>query len=322
MANSGSNKLKTLLVYQYLMDETDENNQANASDIIKYLSDHGVSSERKAIYKEIEALQEAGYDVVKGEKGYYMGSRLFEVAELKLLVDAIGSSKFISEKKSRDLLKKMGKLASKSEARLLSRQVVVPDRVKTENEKILYVIDVIYNCIDSNHKMTFQYEDWTIEKKKVLRHNGELYKVSPEFLIRNDENYYMVAFDDKAKAIRHYRVDKMINAKELEEVREGKEEREALSKAEYAKKNAGMFSGREATVTLRAHKDIMGVLFDKYGTDITVRSDGDYIKARVTVAISPQFYGDITGIGAVITAPKDEADKYREYLNVLMMEMN
>lgn len=318
MPNVGGQKYKIIVLYQILLEQTDENHPMNATEIITALKEKGIPAERKGIYKDISTLQEADVDIIKNDKGYYIGSRTFELPELKLLVDAVGASKFISEKKSKELLDKIGTLTSGEQAKQLSRQVVVPDRVKTDNEKIFYTIDVIYQCIDENKKMSFQYEEWGTDKKKVLRRDGAKYMVSPAFLIRNDENYYLVAFDDSSSEIRHYRVDKIVSAKMEEVDRDGIEERKNLVPQEYAKNHVSMFAGQETTVTLKCPKKLCGVLLDKFGTDISIREDGEFIRARIPVAVSPQFFGWAVGIGATITAPEAAAEAYKEHLQSIL----
>ena len=322
--NTGGQKYKILVIYRILMEQSDEENPLNATKLVKLLEEEGISAERKTIYKDIETLIEAGIDVVKSSRGYYVGSRAFELAELKLLVDAVSASKFISDKKSKALEKKIESLASKTDAKQLSRQVIVPDRVKTENEKIFYSIDNIYQAIDLDKQLSFQYEDWTIEKKKQLRHGGERYFVSPAFLIRNDENYYLVAYDEKIKEIRHYRVDKIVSSRVEDIDRGGLDQRRALVPEEYAKKHVGMYrvdDKEDTVVTVEIKKELIGVLLDRFGTDISIRDmEGGKLRARLPISVSPQFYGWLVGIGATIVAPAEEMEKFREYLENLLRD--
>lgn len=315
MPHVGGQKLKIINEYQILMEESDEHHQINAIEMTRRLKVRGIPAERKTVYKDMETLIDAGVDVVKGDKGYYIGSRVFELAELKLLVDAVGASKFISQRKTKALVAKLTTLAGVEEATQLQRQVVVPEKATSADEKIFYTIDVIYQCLDNDRKMSFKYQEWTLTKEMKPRHGGKIYVVSPAFLIRNDENYYLVAYDDENEEIRHYRVDKMVSAEMLEEVRGGKEQRNALNPQEYARKHVSMFAGDERTVTIRYKKKLVGVVLDKFGSEIDVRPDGEeYVKSRVSVAVSPQFYGWLTGIGATICFPEEEATKFREYL--------
>lgn len=319
MPHVGGQKFKILNEYQILMNESDENHQINAVEMTRRLEAKGISAERKTIYKDMNTLIDAGIDVVKGEKGYYIATRTFELAELKLLVDAVGASKFISQKKKNELVEKITGLASIDDAKQLTRQVVVPEKVSSDNEKIFYAIDVIYQCLDNDRKMSFKYQEWTLTKEMKPRHGGKVYVVSPAFLLRNDENYYLVAFDDDSRQIRHYRVDKMILPRMLEERRDGEEERTRLNPKEYALSHISMFSGEERIITIRFAAHLIGVVIDKFGTDIDIRKDGeDYVKARISVAVSPQLYGWLTGIGATVCFPEEEERKFKQYLQKII----
>ncbi len=317
MPHVGGQKYKIINEYQILMEESDEKHPINAVEMTKRLKNRGIPAERKTIYKDMDILMEAGVDVIKGEDGYYIGTRVFELAELKLLVDAVGASKFISQKKTKELVGKISKLASVDDAAQLVRQVVVPE--KAGSEKIFYTIDVIYQCLDNDKKLSFKYQDWTLTKEMKPRHGGKIYTVSPAFLIRNDENYYLVAYDDINQEIRHYRVDKIVQAEMLEGARSGKEERNALNPHEYVKQHVSMFAGEEKSITIRFSKKLIGVVLDKFGSEVDVRQDGeDYIKARISVAVSPQLYGWLTGIGATICFPEAEVNKFKKYLQEIL----
>lgn len=319
MPHVGGQKYKIINEYQILMNESDEHHQINAIEMTRRLEARGIPAERKTVYKDMATLMEAGVDVVKGDKGYYIGSRVFELAELKLLVDAVGASKFISQKKTKELVEKITTLASMDEATQLTRQVVVPEKRSTGNEKIFYSIDVIYQCLDNNKKMSFKYQDWTLTKEMKPRHGGKIYVVSPAFLLRNDENYYLVAYDDDSQQIRHYRVDKIISAEMLEEERSGDKQRGALNPHEYAKQHISMFAGDERVVTIRFDKRLIGVVLDKFGADIDIRAEGeDLVRARISVAVSPQLYGWLTGIGATICFPEEEERKYKNYIKAIL----
>lgn len=323
MPHVGGQKLKIINEYQILMEESDENHQINAVEMTRRLEKRGIPAERKTVYKDMDTLMEAGVDVVKGDRGYYVASRTFELAELKLLVDAVGASKFISQKKTKSLVDKLTTLAGIDDAAQLSRQVVVPEKATSTNEKIFYTIDVIYQCLDNDRKMSFKYQEWTLTKEMKPRHGGKVYQVSPAFLLRNDENYYLVAFDEDSNQIRHYRVDKMISAEMLEEERSGTEVIDTLNPQEYARQHVSMFAGEERVITIRFAKHLVGVVLDKFGTEIDIRADGEeYVKARIKVAVSPQLYGWLVGIGATITFPEEEASKYSLHLRQLLDQLD
>ncbi len=319
MPHVGGQKYKIIIEYQILLEQSDEHHPINAVKMVELLNKRGIPAERKTIYRDMDTLMDAGIDVVKGTGGYYIASRVFELAELKLLVDAVGASKFISRRKTKELVDKLTGLASREDANQLVRQVVVPQKSTTDNEKIFYNIDVIYQCLDNDKTMSFKYQEWTLTKEMKPRHGGKLYKVSPAFLLRNDENYYLVAYDNLNKDIRHYRVDKILSAEMLDSEREGKELILALNPNEYAKQHISMFAGEEKIITIKFDKRLIGVVLDKFGTDIDIRPDGeDKVRARISVAISPQLYGWATGVGATICFPEEEELKFKEYLKKIL----
>ena len=253
--------------------------------------------------------------------GYYLASRQFELAELKLLVDAVQSSKFITSKKSRELIKKLGTLCSDSQAKQLQRQVVVTNRNKAVNESIYYNVDMIYNAIAANVKVRFQYFEWNVNKEMQLRKNGAFYCVSPWLLTWDDENYYLIAYDDGAGIVKHYRVDKMLKIGLTGEERSGKEAFDGFDIAGYSKKTFGMFAGEEETVTLCLEERLTGVVVDRFGTEAAMRKkDEKHILARVNVAVSRQCFGWVAGLGAVIKieAPEMVAEQYRAYLKDIL----
>ncbi len=326
MARTEKQKLKLLYIMQLLMERTDEEHQVTTQDIIDYLDAQGIAAERKSIYTDIDLLIDFGVDIIKIKErpgGYYLASRQFELAELKLLVDAVQASKFITTKKSRELIGKLETLCSRYEARQLHRQVVVTNRTKAVNENIYYNVDMIYNAIAAGVKIRFQYFEWSVNKEMQLRRDGMFYVVSPWLLSWDDENYYLIAVDDRSGAIRHYRVDKMIKIGLLRERRDGKNEFEKFDIAGYSKKTFGMFAGEEETVILSCDSGLTGVMIDRFGKDVALRPrDDGRITARVDVAVSRQFFGWITGLGAAvkIESPEHVAEDYRRYLQEILRE--
>ena len=226
MSKSGNQKLKILYLMKGLTENTDEDNVMSMAEILDYLKSYGIDAERKSIYDDIEALRVFGVDIINRKEkpsGYYVASRQFEMPELKLLVDSVQSSKFITTKKSNELIKKLGNLCSVHEAKLLKRQVHVSNRIKTMNESIYYNVDDIHSAISLNRKIAFRYCEWTTKKELVPKKNGEFYNISPWSLTWDDENYYLIGFDNISGIVKHYRVDKIQNIKQLDEPREGKE---------------------------------------------------------------------------------------------------
>ena len=318
---SGKNqKLKLCYLSRIMLSKTDEDHHLTMPEIQGYLEEYDVSADRKALYKDMDALKVLGIDVI-GQKtkgggyDYYVASKTFDVAELKLLVDSIQSSKFITEKKSKDLIEKVGTLASEYESEQLKRQVTVHGRVKTMNESIYYIVDDIHRAIAENKKITFEYMKWNINKKMEKRKEG-LYKVSPWALTWDDENYYLIAFDEEAEKIKHYRVDKMKNINITDEKREGKSDFREFNLAEYAKMSFGMYGGEKTRVSIAFKEEMVGVLLDRFGTGIPVKQSkkSGWYETEVEVALSDQFLGWVfaLGEGVKITGPKKVVDRMKE----------
>lgn len=327
MAKSAGQKLKLLYIIKLLTENTDENHPASTTDIIAYLDANGIHSERKSIYDDIEKLCDFGYDIVQVRSrlggGYYMASREFELAELKLLVDAVQSSRFITSRKSRSLIKKLELLAGKQDAGKLQRQVYVAGRIKTENESIYYNIDNIHRAIQENRQISFQYLDWNLNKELVPRVGGKR-KVSPWALIWREENYYLAAYDSVDGIMKHYRVDKMGHVDVLKDEREGLEQFEMVDPAVYTNLTFGMFSGDEETVTLQFPNRLIGVVLDRFGREADIRPMTDRVfRIRVKVAVSGQFFGWLAGIGreAVIVSPAAVKEQYQGWLTDIVKTM-
>lgn len=327
MAKSAGQKLKLLYIVRLLTERTDENHPVSTADIIAYLEANGIHSERKSIYDDIEKLCDFGYDIVQVHSrlggGYYLAGREFELAELKLLVDAVQSSRFITTKKSRSLIKKLEQMAGKFDAGKLQRQVYVAGRIKTENESIYYSIDNIHRAIQENRQISFQYLDWNLKKELVPRQNSDR-TVSPWALIWREENYYLAAFDSSDNVMKHFRVDKMGKVKVLEEKREGLEQFSQVDLAAYTNQTFGMYSGEEQSVTLQFPNRLVGVVLDRFGRDADIRPMTDrVVRVRVRVAVSGQFFGWLAGIGreAVIVSPEAVKEQYSQWLSDIVTTM-
>lgn len=324
MAGS-SGKMKILLLQKILLDKTDEQHVMTASELMVELEKYGIMvSDRKTIYDDIEQLRKTGLDIVQNKgthSGYYVGNRLFELAELKLLVDAVQVSKFITNKKSGELIKKIAAMTSIYNGKTLQREVFIHNRLKTGNETIYYNVDQIHMAISENKKINFQYSEWTAEKKMRLKKEGAVYCVSPWKLIWNDENYYLIAYDEKAECIKHYRVDKMRNLNVVEERRTGRQCFLSFNLEDFAKKTFSMYGGKDEMVSLICHNSIAGVVIDRFGKDaMLIPVDSEHFKVSVKVAVSQQFYGWVTGVGdkMVISEPKSVKEEYKKYLEQIM----
>lgn len=321
MARSSYQKLKPLYIMNYLLQNSDEEHLITMPQIIEHLKANGITSERKSIYDDIEALRFYGLDIVQGgtgkNTGYYIANRSFELPELKLLVDSVQSSKFITHKKTATLIRKIETLASIHEAQLLDRQVFVKNRIKTMNESIYYNVDAIHNGISQNRKIQFKYFEYTVQKTRRYRKDGAFYVVSPFAMTWDDENYYLVAYDSEAGIIKHYRVDKMTDISTTEEVRDGLEAYKALDMAVYAKKVFGMFSGEEENVQLRFENHLVGAVLDRLGREVFIVADGEeHFTVRANVVVSPQFFAWITGFGSAarIVGPDHVVEQMRQHI--------
>ena len=302
MARSPYQKLKPLYIMNYLLQNSDEEHPVTIKQIVEYLGAQGISAERKSIYDDIEALRFYGLDIIHVDagrfQGYYVAQRNFELPELKLLVDSVQSSKFITHKKTMTLIRKIEKLTSRYEARKLQRQVVVADRIKAMNESIYYNVDKLHSAIALNQQIIFRYFEWTVSKEIRMKKNGENYHVSPWALTWDNENYYLIGYDMDAEIIKHFRVDKMLHIELTGQDRAGREEFSRFDLARYTKRTFGMFGGNEETVRIRFHNRFVGVVIDRFGKNVALRPDGEnYFIARVEVAVSEQFFGWITGLG-------------------------
>lgn len=294
-----------------MLEKTDEYHGLTMQQILQELALYDIKAERKSIYMDFEDMSRLGVEVVCDRQGrdhlYHVTGRQFELPELKLLIDAVQSSKFITEKKSRQLIDKVKSLASENEANELSRQVYVHGRIKTMNESIYYNVDDIHNAINNDQKIRFKYYKWSINKRLVARHGGDYFYVSPWALTWDDENYYMIAFDDLSREIKHYRVDKMDKIDILDEKREGRTLFRNFDMAAYAKMNFGMFGGEIKKVTIEFPDEMCGVFIDRFGKDISFRKAGSGRSlVAVNVAISNQFFGWILSLGPDVKIVKPD----------------
>ena len=333
MARGKNQKRKLLVLLEYLRRQSDEEHPVSMEDLLAELERFGITAERKSIYDDLDTLREFGVDVVKAGvpvRGYFLGSREFELAELKLLVDAVQSSRFLTEGKSRALIHKMEGLASQWQAKSLQRQVHVANRVKTMNESIYYNIDTIHAAISQEKKVAFRYFEWVVSfqgdscREKRFRHGGQEYRVSPWALTWDNENYYLIGYDGASRQGKHYRVDKMEGLRVLEEKREGQESFRNFDMAQYSKAVFGMFGGKPQRVELCFADSLIGPVSDRFGKDINIRrEEGGRFSCSAQVAVSPQFFGWLAGFGkdARLLAPEPVALQYRQWLQETLQAM-
>ena len=319
---SSQQKLKIMYLAKILMEKTDEEHTITVPEMIAELNKLGISAERKSIYDDLEYLQLFGLDICSNKTrttNYYVASRDFELPELKLLVDSVQSSKFITHKKSMELISKIEKLTSHENAKKLQRQVFITNRVKTLNEQIYYNVDKIHDAIAENKQITFKYFNLDVNKKKVYRKDGDFYTESPISLTWDDENYYLITYKEKYDSYTHYRVDKMEMIELTEDDRVLSDKPFDLSS--YAKTMFQMYSGEETNVSIEFENKLVGVVFDRFGTDIPIRkSDEEHFICRVKVAVSPHFLSWIMSFGkqAKIISPECVAEEMYQMAQGIM----
>lgn len=307
-------KKRLLMLIKLLQDHTDEDHPVSTRDIMAYYKENGMSSDRKTLDADIKLLQEQGFDLIKIKSSpnkYYIASREFELPELKLLIDAVQSSRFITEKKSRELSKKLAGLASAEQAKELDRHTGVNGRAKSTNEQQLYTVDTITKAINEKKKIRYQYQEYDGKKRKILRNNGEEYVLSSYMLYWNEDFYYVVGYSDKRECITAFRVDRIVNIEILDE--KAVKKPKGFKVSDYSSSIFGMFSGPETEVELECRNDLMKYIIDRFGERIKVRptENGTFL-TMVTVELSPVFYGWVFqfGGGIRIIGPDEAVGEY------------
>ena len=330
MSRGTNQKFKFTYLMKIMLAKTDDEHALTMPQIMEELEKYDVTAERKSIYADFQDMTDKfGIEIVKEQIGretyYHVGSREFELAEVKLLIDAIQSSKFITQTKSRELITKIKSFVSEHQAKQLQRQVYINDRVKTMNESVYYNVDDIHTAINQDKKIRFKYYKWDINKKLVPRHNGDWFVVSPWALTWDDENYYLVAFDDLDHRIKHYRVDKMMRISIEKEKRDGKEAFKNFDMAEYSKATFGMYQGQKTKVKIRLANYMCGVFIDRFGKDITFRPvDNEHSELHVDVNVSPQFFGWIFSLGkdVKVVGPEEVVEELRAKTEEFLENLN
>jgi len=316
MAKSPNQKKKLLVLQELLLKHSDEEHPISIKQMIEELERHDIKAERKSLYDDMETLRSFGLDVLsrKGTSpGWFVGERDFELAELKLLVDAVQSSKFVTRRKSDALIRKLEGLASVHQAKALQRQVYVSGRVKTMNESIYYNVDKLHAAVSERRSVRFRYFDYNSRKEKVFRREGKAYSVTPHGLVWDNENYYLVGADAEKGDVRHYRVDKMSDITLGEKTAAA-----AFDMARYAQRHFGMFSGTETRVKLRVRDGLAGVVLDRFGQEamLVPGTDGTFT-VTVDVVVSPQFWGWVFGLGdgVEVCEPDWAVEEFKERLD-------
>lgn len=330
MSRGTNQKFKFTYLMKIMLAKTDDEHALTMPQIMEELEKYDVSAERKSIYADFQDMTDKfGIEIIKEQIGretyYHVGSREFELAEVKLLIDAIQSSKFITQTKSRELINKIKSNVSEHQAKQLQRQVYINDRVKAMNESVYYNVDDIHTAIYLNKKIRFKYYKWNVDKKLVPRHNGDWFVVSPWVLTWDDENYYLVAFDDLDHRVKHYRVDKMMRISIEDEKRDGKEEFKNFDMAEYSKATFGMYQGTKTNVKIEFANYMCGVFIDRFGKDISFRPiDDEHSELHVDVNVSPQFFGWIFSLGkdVKVVGPEEVVEELRIKTEEFLKNLN
>lgn len=323
MSRGNNQKLKMLYLVKIFSEETDEQHAMTMPEIISRLNVYDVNADRKTLYMDFEELRNFGLDIIAEQRGrstyYYLGERNFELSELKLLVDSVQSAKFITPKKSGELIRKLESLVSKYQAKQFQRQVLISGRVKAMNETVYYSVDKLQEAIGSDKQIRFQYFQWNVKKDMELRNNGNWYFVSPWCLIWDDEYYYLVGYDPGDQKIKHFRVDKMLKISIIDKNRDGRKEFKDFNIARYSKSLFGIFGGEETRVTIEGKNSMVGMLIDRFGRDLTIiPKDQEHFITHVDVGVSRQFLGwifaldddiRITGPDTVVEQMRQEAER-------------
>ena len=313
-----NSKERLLYIYKVLYDRTDENNPLSTSQIIDIIEkEYGIDSHRTTISKDIDILKNFGVDIVKinsTQNKYFIASRKFEIPELKLLIDAVESSKFITQKKSEELVAKLASMASRSQSDKLKRNLDTPDRIKPGNEQIYYIVDTINDAINQRKKISFQYYEYSVDKEKKLKNNGMDYIFSPYTLVWNGDYYYMVGFSDKHQKIVSFRVDRIAAAPHILSERIVPKPRD-FNIAKFTKSVFKMFESEHVIAELKCDNSLMKVIIDHFGEDVRTNeySNTEFI-AKAEISASPTFFGWIFGFSGKIQilGPQSLKNQYRD----------
>jgi predicted DNA-binding transcriptional regulator YafY len=326
MAKGSNQKFKMLYILNLLREKTDDAHYIRMAEILDELQRRGIDAERKSVYDDISVLQDFGYNILRERGpagGYCLAERHFQLAELKILVDAIQASKFITSKKSKDLIEKISRMTSVYEAKQLERHVYISDRIKTMNNSVYYNVDHIHQAVLQHKRIEFKYWEWTVRKEMQLKKEGADYEVSPWTLVWANDKYYLIAYEDSSGLIKHYRVDKMKDIRVTDKNRRGKTVFQGFNLEDYMKKTFNMYSGETKRLKIRFLNTMIGPVIDKFGSDATVKREGaDAFVLRAEVAVSNQFFGWLSGLGlgARILQPAETAESYRRYLRNVLRE--
>lgn len=310
-------RLRILLVMEIFFERTDANHGVSMQDILKWLERNGVAGERKSVYEDIHALKDYGLliEYFQEDKTYRLLERAMELAELKLLVDAIHASKFITKQRADQMIGHVMDMTSQYQRGALQREVF-SEKPKSQNSVGFYSMDMLHEAITQNRQVTFQYSAWNLDKKLEYKHNGKYYQVSPWLMIWAEENYYLVAYDDEIQSFKHFRVDKISDVEIVDVLREGEIEFKKIDITNYSTNHFGMYGGETRRVTVQFENKLIGVVLDRFGTEIQViKVDEAHFKVALPVVVSNQFFGWLFALGQEAKILTEEvAVQYQKYL--------
>lgn len=309
------NKQRPFRLLKYLYENTDEEHPISTTELVRIFVSEDAHAKRKTVKDDIDVLVGEGFDIVtvRGRNNsFFLGTRKFELPEVKLLIDAVSSSRFISAEKSETLISKLTDMVSRHQAEKVCRHLYTAEHVKADNKQIYYIVDAVTDAINEGKKIRFQYFDYDGKKEKCLRHDGSEYSVSPYALVWDDSHYYMCGYSDAKQMIVNYRVDRMCNT----EIKDEKAVAlpEGFSMDDYVRKQFHMFAGDETEVVLECRDDMMKYIIDQFGEEVETRKvSEDTFQAKVHVADSPTFYGWVFPFeGKIqIVEPEEIREKYR-----------
>ena len=314
-------RMRILYIKKYFEEHTDEEHAVSMSEIIAYLDEQGIPAERKSIRDDINALIEYGMDIeLENGKKWKLLSREFDVSEIQLLIDLVASSKFLSDAKSKELISKLEALVSIQQKRSLGRQLYVVGRVKSMNKNVLYSVDAIHKAIETGADIEFMYYQYNMHKKRDYKHEGKVYHVVPQYLLYDNNTYYLLAKEgDSLKTFRIDRMDKIniIPTDQYAYYRARTRRNSSFDSSSFFKSTFGMYQGEVTKVTMRFKKEMMDTVIDRFGEDVPVKIvDDNHFEVTTPIAVSPQFFGWIFGLGdnVIIKHPLKVAKQMKDLL--------
>ena len=316
-----SKQNRTLLVLQYIWEHSDEDHQVTAKDIIAFLEENGISATSRTVKADVDQLIAFGIDIEinhSTQNRFYMYERNFELAEIKLLIDAVQSARFITDNKSKRLIKKLSAFASEHQQNELKRQLYVDKRIKTENDSGYYSVDSLHTAIQGKKKVSFKYMEFAPDKTKKEKHDGQVYVFSPYAMVWNDDCYYAIGYSEAPNhnKVVKFRVDRMkaLTVLDKSAVRKPKD----FDVEDYFSQIFSMYDGPECDVDILCENDMMKHVIDQFGEKVKTNIvDNNHFLASVRVSLSPTFYAWVFSFAGkmIIKNPKEAIDGFKKMIN-------